>query len=105
MPSQRLFGVVGEITRFQGKGDPLGEVREIARMEGLDRIESLGHVAVPATQEKDQSIDWGAQAGGDVLDWRGDIEAMGALDARSLSDIDPRTPLPGASDSCIRTIH
>ena len=81
MPSHCLLGVVGEINRLQGNADPLGEVSQIAAMEGLDRIESPGRFEVPATQEKDQLIAGRAQAGGDSLDRRGKVEAAFALSA------------------------
>jgi len=50
-------------------------------MEGRDQVESLGGREVAAAQEKDQLIARRAQARGDVLEWRGKVEAAFAFDA------------------------
>ena len=45
--------VVGQIKPLQGHSDPIADVREVASMEGRDRVESLGGLEVAAAQEKD----------------------------------------------------
>ena len=39
--------------QLQGHSDPIADVREVASMEGRDRVESLGGLEVAAAQEKD----------------------------------------------------
>src|ERR1700730_17090190 len=81
MPRYGLLRVVGQINPLQGHSDPIGDVREVASMEGRDRVESLGGLEVAAAQEKDQLITRRAQARGDVLERRGKVEAAFAFDA------------------------
>src|SRR5580704_14553708 len=81
MPRHGLLGVVGQINPLEGHSDPIGDVREVASMEGRDRVESLGGLEVAAAQEKDQLIACRAQAGGNVLERRGKVEAAFTFDA------------------------
>jgi hypothetical protein len=81
MPRHGLLGVVGQINPLQGHSDPIGDVREVASMEGRDRVESLGGLEVAAAQEKDQLIACRAQARGNVLERRGKVEAAFTFDA------------------------
>jgi hypothetical protein len=48
MPRHGLLRVVGQINPLQGHSDPIGDVREVASMEGRDRVESLGGLEVAA---------------------------------------------------------
>jgi hypothetical protein len=41
---------VGQINPLQGHSDPIGDVREVASMEGRDWVESLGGLEVAAAQ-------------------------------------------------------
>ena len=81
MPRHGLLRVVGQINPLQGHSDPIGDVGEVASMEGRDRVESLSGLEVAAAQEKDQLIARRAQARGDVLERRGKVEAAFAFDA------------------------
>jgi hypothetical protein len=76
-----LLRVVGQINPLQGHSDPIGDVGEVASMEGRDRVESLGGFEVAAAQEKDQLIAGRAQARGHVLERRGKVEAAFTFDA------------------------
>ena len=53
MPRHGLLRIVGQIKPLQGHSDPIADVREVASMEGRDRVESLGGLEVAAAQEKD----------------------------------------------------
>src|SRR5258708_38721896 len=81
MPRHGLLGVVGQINPLEGHSDPIGDVGEVASMEGRHRVESLGGLEVGAAQEKDQLIACRAQARGNVLERRGKGEAAFTFDA------------------------
>src|SRR5271165_3100637 len=48
MPRHGLLRVVGQMNPLQGHSAPIGDVREVASMEGRDRVESLGGLEVAA---------------------------------------------------------
>jgi hypothetical protein len=81
MTRHGLPRVVGEVNSLLGRADPIGNVRKVAWMEGRDGVESFGRFEIATAHEKDHLVGGRAQAGGDVLKRRGEVEAAFALGA------------------------
>jgi hypothetical protein len=79
MPRHGLLVVSGEVDLLLSDRRSFSHVADIARAEGVDRIESMGRFEIAATDQETESIGRGTQARGDLLDRYRKVEVALAL--------------------------
>ena len=80
MPGRGSLGIVIGFNLLQCKARALGHVLDVSGTERLDRKQALARFKVAATQQKAELIDGRSQARGGLLDRRGEIEILLALE-------------------------